>query len=37
MERTISHKIVTYDLARQLEGARKVKSSEFAAAVIENL
>jgi isocitrate dehydrogenase len=37
MERTIARKIVTYDLARQMEGARKVKCSEFAAAVIENL
>jgi len=37
MEKTIASKIVTYDLARQMEGARKVKCSEFATAVIENL
>lgn len=37
MERTISHKTVTYDLARQMEGAKKVKCSEFASAIIENL
>ncbi len=37
MEKTISRKIVTYDLARQMEGARKVKCSEFASAVVENL
>jgi len=37
MEKTIAGKIVTYDLARQMEGARKVRCSEFATAVIENL
>ena len=37
LEKTISRKIVTYDLARQMEGAREVKCSEFASAVIENL
>ncbi len=37
IEKTISHKIVTYDLARQMRGARKVKCSEFASAIIENL
>jgi isocitrate dehydrogenase len=37
IEKTISDKIVTYDLARQMRGARKVKCSEFASAVIENL
>ena len=35
--KTISDRIVTYDLARQMEGARKVKCSEFASAIIENL
>jgi isocitrate dehydrogenase len=34
---TIAQKIVTYDFARQMEGARTVKTSEFATAVIENL
>jgi len=37
MEKTIANKIVTYDLARLMEGARKVKCSEFAAAVVESL
>ena len=36
LERTISQKIVTYDLARMMEGARKVKCSEFASALIDN-
>jgi len=37
MERTISKKIVTYDLARLMDGAREVKTSEFATAVIEHM
>ncbi len=37
LERTISEKIVTYDLARQMRGAKKVKCSEFAQALIEKL
>jgi isocitrate dehydrogenase len=37
MEKTISNKTVTYDLARQMRGAKKVKCSEFASALIENL
>jgi len=37
MEKTIAEKIVTYDLARQMEGAKKVRCSEFATAIIENL
>ena len=37
LEMTIASKVVTYDLARQMEGARKVKCSEFGAALIENL
>jgi isocitrate dehydrogenase len=37
LEKTISKKMVTYDLARQMKGARKVKCSEFASAIIENL
>ena len=35
--KTVQHKTVTYDLARQMEGAREVKCSEFASAIIENL
>jgi isocitrate dehydrogenase len=37
LEKTISQGIVTYDLARQMEGGKKVKGSEFAAAIIANL
>jgi len=36
-EKTISQGIVTYDFARQMEGAKEVKTSEFASAVIGNL
>lgn len=35
MEKTISAKTVTYDLERQMEGATKVKTSEFAARIVE--
>lgn len=35
--KTISQKIVTYDLARQMRGAKRVKCSEFASVLIENL
>ena len=37
IERTIKNKTVTYDLERQLPGAKKLKCSEYAAAVIENI
>jgi len=37
LERTISSKIVTYDLARQIEDAKKVKCSEFAEEIIKNI
>jgi isocitrate dehydrogenase len=37
LEKTISSKTVTYDLARQMRGAKKVKCSEFASTIIENL
>jgi len=37
IEKTISDKVVTYDLARQMRGAKKVKCSEFATALIKNL
>jgi len=36
-ERTIAQKIVTYDFARQMEGAKEVKTSELATAVIGTL
>ncbi len=37
MEATIADKIVTYDFARQMEGATEVKTSEFASAIIDRL
>jgi isocitrate dehydrogenase len=37
MERTIEQKKVTYDFERMLEGATKVKTSEFATCMIENM
>jgi isocitrate dehydrogenase len=33
----IAKKVVTYDLARQMEGAQEVKCSEFASAIIDNM
>ncbi len=36
-EKTVSQKIVTYDFARQMDGATEVKTSEFASVVINNL
>jgi isocitrate dehydrogenase len=35
--RTIAQKRVTYDLHRLMEGATKVKSSEYGAAIVENM
>jgi isocitrate dehydrogenase len=37
IERTIAQKRVTYDLERMMEGATKLKTSEFASAIIENI
>jgi isocitrate dehydrogenase len=37
MEATIADKIVTYDFARQMDGATEVKTSEFASAIIDRL
>jgi len=37
MEATINQKRVTYDLHRLIEGATKLRTSEFASAVIENM
>ena len=34
---TIRQKLVTYDLHRQMEGAVKLKTSEFAAAIVRNM
>ena len=35
--RTIQQKRVTYDLERLMPGSRKLKTSEYAAAIIENM
>ena len=37
LTKTIQQKRVTYDLERQMQGATKVKTSEFASAIIENM
>ncbi len=37
LQKTIQQKVVTYDFARLMEGAKEVKTSEFADAVIRNL
>ncbi|HUP70757.1 MAG TPA: NADP-dependent isocitrate dehydrogenase [Acidimicrobiales bacterium] len=37
LEATIADRIVTYDFARQMEGAHEVKCSEFAAAIVDRL
>jgi isocitrate dehydrogenase len=37
LSRTISQKRVTYDFHRLMEGATKLKTSEFASAIIENM
>ena len=37
MQKTIKSKIVTYDFARQMKGAKEVKSSEFGAEIVKNL
>jgi isocitrate dehydrogenase len=37
VETTISSKRVTYDLHRQIQGGEKLATSEFAAAVVENI
>ena len=37
LEKTISSRVVTYDLARQIEGAKEVKCSEFAKEIIRKI
>ncbi len=37
LEKSIQQKRVTYDLERQMEGAKTLKTSEFAAAIVENM
>jgi isocitrate dehydrogenase len=37
LDKTIGQKVVTYDFARLTQGAKEVKCSEFATAVIANM
>ncbi len=37
MEKAIQQKTVTYDFARQMDGAKELKCSEFADAIIKNM
>jgi isocitrate dehydrogenase len=37
MDRCIGEKVVTYDFARQMEGATEVKCSGFGDALIRNM
>ncbi len=37
LQKTVAQKMVTYDLARQMEGAQKIKCSEFARALAKNM
>ncbi|MCP3979600.1 MAG: isocitrate dehydrogenase (NADP(+)) [bacterium] len=37
LAKAIAQKTVTYDLARQMDGAKEVKCSQFAEAIVENL
>ena len=37
IEKTIANKTVTYDLERQMEGAKLLKCSEFAQAIVDNM
>ena len=37
IEATIRQKVVTYDFARLMEGAKEVKCSEFGTAIIKNM
>jgi isocitrate dehydrogenase len=37
LEKTIQQKVVTYDFARLMDGAKEVKCSEFGSAIIKNM
>lgn len=37
MEETVSHKTVTYDLERQMDGAKLLKCSEYGKAIADNM
>jgi len=37
LKKTILQGVVTYDLARQMKGAKEVRCSEFGVAIVENM
>jgi isocitrate dehydrogenase len=37
LEATLAQKVVTYDFARLMDGAKEVKCSEFATAIVDNM
>jgi isocitrate dehydrogenase len=37
LQQTVTAKTVTYDLARQIEGAKEVKTSEFAREIVRRI
>ena len=37
IKKTIKSKVVTYDFARQLTGAKKVKCSQFGKEIVKNM
>jgi len=37
LKKTVAQKAVTYDLARQMDGSREIKCSEFAGVMVENM
>ncbi len=37
INKTIQSKVVTYDFARLMDGAKEVKCSEFGEAIIQNM
>ncbi|GAB1441800.1 hypothetical protein MASR2M39_06350 [Ignavibacteriales bacterium] len=37
LQKTISSKVVTYDFARLMDGAKEVKTSEFAVEIVKNM
>jgi isocitrate dehydrogenase len=37
LEKTLEQKVVTYDFARLMEGAKEVKCSEFGTALIKSM
>jgi len=37
LQKTIKSKVVTYDFARQMNGATEVKTSQFAKAIVKNM